>query len=473
MAQTSDHIKPCNIGSSEAHNRRTREYLKHIGKEKFYIRTDLTPQNSSWVSPLMEGKDLTAYYNEIARMVKEKTGRAMQTRERTVTNKKTGKTKVVSGSSPLRESVVVCKADTTIDQLRKYCDRCHERWGITALQIFIHLDEGHYGIPGNSSTWKPNCHAHIVWDWMNHETGKSCKLGKADMSLMQDMVAECLEMERGTRKEETGKAHLERTDFIIAKQKREVEEADNRKKSLDHENQVREKIGAELDNEIARKQNKANRENGNTILSGLARLTGKGQFAETEKENAALKKRLADMVRRIKAMEQEYRSQLGQASERQASLEATIKRLQSEMAHLRKEAEEKDRQIACLDRLAYPQRYRLSSGAELTHIHVPNYLHPSLHIWTKVGNELFDDVKYGISYETAQRHLRGELTDEEFVNAVFEPQEQVSVAQAQLIAWGCFYVGKRWTGTGSCGYWRRRLAIGVAVERKEKKWLWC
>jgi hypothetical protein len=172
-------------------------------------------------------------------------------------------------------------------------------------------------------------------------------------------------------------------------------------------------------------------------------------------------------------MEQEYRSQLGQASERQASLEATIKRLQSEMAHLRKEAEEKDRQIACLDRLAYPQRYRLSSGAELTHIHVPNYLHPSLHIWTKVGNELFDDVKYGISYETAQRHLRGELTDEEFVNAVFEPQEQVSVAQAQLIAWGCFYVGKRWTGTGSCGYWRRRLAIGFAVERKEKKWLWC
>ena len=51
MAQTSDHIKPCNIGSSEAHNRRTPEYLKHIGKEKFYIRTDLTPQNSSWVSP--------------------------------------------------------------------------------------------------------------------------------------------------------------------------------------------------------------------------------------------------------------------------------------------------------------------------------------------------------------------------------------------------------------------------------------
>lgn len=285
MIQTSDHIKPCNIGSNETHNRRTQEYLKCINKDRLYIRTDLTPQNSSWKPSLVEAKDLTAYYNEIARMVKEKTGRAMQTKERTVINKKTGKTKIVNGSSPLRESVMVYKQDTTIDQLKKYCDRCHERWGITALQIFIHQDEGHYSIPGDNSTWKPNCHAHIVWDWMNHETGKSCKLGKVDMNLMQDMVAECLEMERSTRKEKTGKEHLERTDFIIAKQKQEMEEAANKKKHLEHENQIREKIGAELDEEIARKQNKVNRENGNTILSSTAKLLGKGKYADMEKKH--------------------------------------------------------------------------------------------------------------------------------------------------------------------------------------------
>lgn len=111
---------------------------------------------------------------------------------------------------------------------------------------------------------------------MNHETGKSCKLGREDMSLIQDMVAKRLEMERGIRKEETGKTHLECNDFIIAKQKREAKEATNRKKHLDHENQVRERIGAERDNEIARKQDKANRENCNAILPGLARLAGKG-----------------------------------------------------------------------------------------------------------------------------------------------------------------------------------------------------
>ena len=433
MAQTSDHIKPCNIGSSEAHNRRTQKYLKRINKDRLYIRSDLTPKNSSWESSLMEGKDLTAYYNEIARMVKEKTGRAMQKKERTVTDKKTGKTKVVNGSSPLRESVVVCKQDTTIDQLRKYCDRCHDRWGITALQIFIHQDEGHYGIPGDNSTWKPNSHAHIVWDWMNHETGKSCKLGKVDMSLMQDMVAECLEMERGTRKQETGNEHLERTDFIIAKQKQEMEEAANKKKHLEHENQVRKKIGAELDEEIARKQDKANRENGNAILSSAAKLLGKGKYADMEKENTALKERLAGMAHKMKAMGQVHRSQLEQTSERLASLEAVIKRQLSEITYLHKMIEEKDKQIVKLDRLAYTTRYRLSSGAELTRIFVPNYRNPSLHIWTKVGDALFDDTKYDIPYDTAQKHFCGELTDEEFVNAVFEPQEQVSEAQAQLL----------------------------------------
>lgn len=33
----------------------------------------------------------------------------------------------------------------------------------------------------------------------------------------------------------------------------------------------------------------------------------------------------------------------------------------------------------------------------------------------------------------AQRHFNGEITDEEFANAVFEPQEQVNGKQAELL----------------------------------------
>ena len=51
-----------------------------------------------------------------------------------------------------------------------------------------------------------------------------------------------------------------------------------------------------------------------------------------------------------------------------------------------------DKQIAQLDRLAYPKRYRLSSGTELTRIFMPNYRNPSLHIWTKVGDALFSSA---------------------------------------------------------------------------------
>ena len=91
------------------------------------------------------------------------------------------------------------------------------------------------------------------------------------------------------------------------------------------------------------------------------------------------------------------------------------------------------KQISLLDRKANPQRYSLSSGAELVRINVSNYRNPSLHIWTRVGEELFEDTKFQIDYDVPQRHFNGQITDEEFVNAVFDPQEQVNGKQAELL----------------------------------------
>ena len=307
MAQkTSINIKPCNIGSSEAHNRRTAEYLANIRKEKFYIRTDLMAGNETWVSPDFSEATLTDRYNQIAAMVKEKTGRAMQTKDRERVNKKTGKVTIVRGSTPLKEGVVVIKDDTTMEQLRKFCEVCNERWGVTALQVFIHRDEGHYGTPGDNATWKPNLHAHIVWDWMNHDTGKSCKLDEKAMSEMQTVLAECLEMERGTSKAVTGKEHLERTDFILAKQKQEAErakaereaaiaakeEAETERQLIEGENKAKEKYRQSLDSEIADKERKLKDERKakvDSILDSVSSLVGVGKSAAVEKENAKLK----------------------------------------------------------------------------------------------------------------------------------------------------------------------------------------
>ena len=62
-----------------------------------------------------------------------------------------------------------------------------------------------------------------------------------------------------------------------------------------------------------------------------------------------------------------------------------------------------------------------------------NYRNPSLHIWTRVGNEVFEETKFQIDYNVAQAHFNRQITDEEFVNAVFEPQEQVNDIQANLL----------------------------------------
>lgn len=309
MAQkTSINIKPCNIGSSEAHNRRTAEYLANIRKEKFYIRTDLMAGNETWVSPDFGEATLTDRYNRIAAMVKEKTGRAMQTKDRERVNKKTGKVTIVRGSTPLKEGVVVIKDDTTMEQLRHFCEVCNERWGVTALQVFIHRDEGHYGIPGDNATWKPNLHAHIVWDWMNHDTGKSCKLDEKAMSEMQTVLAGCLDMERGTSKEVTGKEHLERTDFIIAKQKQEAEQAKAARQAaisakeeaeaelmfVEGENKAKEQYRLSLDSEIAEREQQLKDERKSkvdSILDSVGCLVGVGKFASVEKRKCQIESR--------------------------------------------------------------------------------------------------------------------------------------------------------------------------------------
>ena len=221
IAKASDHIEPCNIEQSERHNRRDADYIASLNPKTLYIRQNLSPNNESYVAPDVEGQSLQEIYDAIKVMVKQKTGRAMQERMVEVTDKK-GKKKKRNGSSPLRESVVNIKPDTTMEDLRQYTQRVQDRWGVRAIQIHIHRDEGHYKDPENPETWIPNLHAHIIWDWMNHETGKSCKLSKQDMSELQDMAAETLEMERGKRKEETGAEHLTRTDFIIQNQEKKL-----------------------------------------------------------------------------------------------------------------------------------------------------------------------------------------------------------------------------------------------------------
>lgn len=51
-----------------------------------------------------------------------------------------------------------------------------------------------------------------------------------------------------------------------------------------------------------------------------------------------------------------------------------------------------------------------------------------------MGNETFEDAKYFEWYNPViQKYLNGEFTEYELVNEIFEPFEQVSQIQAQLL----------------------------------------
>ena len=376
MAQkTSINIKPCNTGSSEEHNRRRAEYLARINKDRLYIRTDLMASNEAWVAPELGNSSLSDRYNQIAQMVKEKTGRAMQTKDRERVNKKTGKVTTVRGSTPLKEGVVVIKEDTTMEQLQRFCEVCKERWGITALQVFIHRDEGHYSNPQDPATWKPNLHAHIVWDWMNHETGKSCKLDEKAMSEMQTFLAECLEMERGISKEVTGKKHLERTDFIISKQKQEAEQAKAEKEAalsakeeaeaelqfIKGENEAKEIYRQSLDSEIADKEKQLKDERKarvDSILDGVSSLLGVGKSATIEKDNARLQ---AENERIRKAFPDAVNKEVEKRTKAQTEAKRTVElERDSAMAQVDALEVERDKALRQLHEQKIGEQHRIS-----------------------------------------------------------------------------------------------------------------
>ena len=300
-AKASDHVKPCNIAQSERHNRRDPDYIKSLDPARLYVRLDLSKNNSSYVAPGMEGVTLKDHLESIRIMVKEKTGRAMQENDVKYTDKN-GKEHTRKGCSPIRESVVNIKEDTDLDSLLEYARMVETRWGIKAIQIHLHKDEGHYEDPDARTIWKPNYHAHIIWDWMDHETGKSFKLNADDMSVMQDMVAEALNMERGRKKSETGLDHLERNDFIIQKQEKEKKRLEEEKRRLQSEKDIAENKANEA-KEQARKANeekvqaeKKAQEAKTTLTSAESKITEKQTEIDELEERITRKEAVLDRL---------------------------------------------------------------------------------------------------------------------------------------------------------------------------------
>ena len=326
--KSSIHIKPCNVASSEAHNRRTAEYMRNIGKSKVYVVSELSANNEQWINPDFGSPELQAHYEDIKRMVKEKTGRAMQEKERERKGKN-GKIIKVAGCSPIREGVLLIRPDTTLADVHKFGEECQRRWGITPLQIFLHKDEGHWlnGQPDPEDResfkvgerwFKPNYHAHIVFDWMNHDTGKSRKLNDDDMMQMQTLASDILLMERGKSKAVTGKEHLERNDFIIEKQKAELQRIEAIKRHKEQQVDLAEQELRQVKSEIRTDKLKSAATDAATVIaSGVGSLFGSGKMKKLEQSNEELRQEIAkrdkgidDLKAQMQRMQEQHGKQI-------------------------------------------------------------------------------------------------------------------------------------------------------------------
>ena len=350
--KSSIHIKPCNTKSSEAHNRRTAEYMRNIGESRIYIVPELSADNEQWINPDFGNPNLQTHYDNIKQMVKEKTGRAMQEKERERKGKN-GKIIKVAGCSPIREGVLLIKPDTTLVDVKKFSEECQRRWGITPLQIFLHKDEGHWlnGQPDaedkesfqvGEKWFKPNYHAHIVFDWMNHDTGKSQKLNDNDMIEMQTLASDILSMQRGQSKSETGKEHLERNDFIIEKQKAELQRIDETKRRKEQQINLAEQELRQVKSEIRTDKLKSVATDAATaIASGVGSLFGSGKLKELERTNEDLHQEVAKRDKGIDNLKI-------QMQEMQEQHDKQIRNLQGIHSQ---ELEAKDREISRLNTL--------------------------------------------------------------------------------------------------------------------------
>ena len=109
----------------------------------------------------------------------------------------------------------------------------HDRWGFHFVQLAVHKDEGSWQKDG---TWKANYHAHMVFDKIDHETGKTIKTTAKDTAEMQDMCARILQMERGKRGSKA--QHLDALEYKVKVQEKRAALAEHAQKAAEEKQEA-------------------------------------------------------------------------------------------------------------------------------------------------------------------------------------------------------------------------------------------
>ena len=149
-------------------------------------------------------------------------------------------------------------------------------------------------------------------------TGKSRKLNDEDMAAMQTLASDILMMERGQSKNVTGKEHLERNDFIIEKQKAELQRIEAIKRHKEQQVNLAEQELRQVKSEIRTDKLKSVATDAATVIaSGVGSLFGSGKMKKLEQSNDELRQEIAkrdkgidDLKAQMQRMQEQHGKQI-------------------------------------------------------------------------------------------------------------------------------------------------------------------
>lgn len=270
MSKSSINVQPASNGS-EAHNNRLYDLD--------YVRDELSYLNEKWVDCSIS--DERKYAEARCKSI---SGRKLQ-----------------KNATPIREGVLLFEDHHDIDDMHRVKDAIYEHFGIRTFQIYMHRDEGHFN---EADEWKPNLHAHFLFNWTDERTGKMIPMKRKDMSELQTVVAKTLGMERG---KQSDKVRLSAIEYKVKKLKDE-RLAQSRMKNYTHErlyraNEYMTKVEARV-KKIAEKMTRAE------FIEEVKKLDGD-----------TLKKKLVDSIQTMKFLKEQadYYKDLYERSEEKTS----------------------------------------------------------------------------------------------------------------------------------------------------------
>lgn len=255
--------------------------------------------------------------------------------------------------APLKETCVVCKDSTTIEEAMKIARKVEEQTGIVCLGIWIHRDEGHARsrfCP--DEPYQCNNHLHILWDCQDHETGKAIPIKRQHLRDMQDIAADALGMERGNPAELTKRKHVDSMNYKAQALAKEIETIEKENQELREETKELQKVNTGLLAKIAdawkwkgkfkdaEKVIEAQKDRLTVQNNTIAQLKGKIETVENDaykayktllaEEKAETHKQITEAEKRVNTAEKEAKlakDELAKVREENRNLSYTVNKL--------------------------------------------------------------------------------------------------------------------------------------------------